>query len=110
MAYQKGDIVLVPFPITDLSAIKTRPAVVVSVGAFEHATGAVTVAVVTSRSFDSPFDYPLQDWQEANLRFPSWVRAKLVTLDPSQVRYRPGSVSVRDLHEVDRRLRLAFGV
>ena len=70
MAYQKGDIVLVPFPFTDLSATKTRPAVVVSVEAFEHAAGAVTVAMVTSRPCDTPFDCPLQDRRKVNLRLP----------------------------------------
>ncbi len=30
MAFQRGDVVLIPFPYTDLSASKTRPAVVVS--------------------------------------------------------------------------------
>ena len=28
--YQRGDVVLLPFPFTDLSAARTRPAVVVS--------------------------------------------------------------------------------
>jgi mRNA interferase MazF len=110
MAYQKGDIVLVPFPFTDLSAAKTRPAVVVSIDAFEFATRSVTVAMVTSRSSNTPFDCPLQDWRAANLLFPSWVRPKLATLDPSLVRFRPGTLSVRDLAEVDRRLRLALGL
>ncbi|MEA3397813.1 MAG: type II toxin-antitoxin system PemK/MazF family toxin [Chloroflexota bacterium] len=30
MAFQRGDVVLIPFPYTDLSASKTRPVVVVS--------------------------------------------------------------------------------
>ncbi len=30
MAFQQGEVVLIPFPYTDLSATKTRPAVVVS--------------------------------------------------------------------------------
>ena len=30
MAFQRGDVVLIPFPYTDLSTSKTRPAVVVS--------------------------------------------------------------------------------
>ncbi|MCS7265851.1 MAG: hypothetical protein NZ805_13580 [Armatimonadetes bacterium] len=30
MAFQRGDVVLVPFPFTDLSAQRVRPAVIVS--------------------------------------------------------------------------------
>jgi mRNA-degrading endonuclease toxin of MazEF toxin-antitoxin module len=46
--YQKGDVVLLPFPFTDLTATKTRPAVVVSVEAFQQDTGDFTVAMITS--------------------------------------------------------------
>lgn len=34
MAFQRGDVVLIPFPFTDLTATKTRPAVVVSSPAY----------------------------------------------------------------------------
>lgn len=74
--YRRGDIVLLPFPFTDLSATKTRPAVVVSVEGFEQETGDFTVAMITSVSRTTAYDYALQDWQAANLLRPSWVRAE----------------------------------
>jgi mRNA-degrading endonuclease toxin of MazEF toxin-antitoxin module len=39
MAFQRSDVVLVPFPFTDLSAKRARPAVVVSVPEYERTTG-----------------------------------------------------------------------
>jgi len=36
MTFRRGDVVLVPFPFSDLSTTKVRPAVVVS-GALYHA-------------------------------------------------------------------------
>ena len=107
--YQRGDIVLLPFPFTDLTAAKTRPAVVVSIEAFQRDTGDVTVAMITSVPRTTPYDYALQDWQAAHLLRPSWVRAKLATLNPALVRYKPGSLSDTDLAEVERRIRLALG-
>jgi mRNA interferase MazF len=108
MAYQKGDVVLVPFPFTDLSAAKTRPAVVVSVDDFERATGNVTVAMITSTAQHTSYDCALMDWQQAHLIFPSWMRAKLATLSVALVRYRPGRLSKRDLAEVEERMRRAL--
>ena len=108
--YQKGDVVLIPFPFTDLTTIKTRPAVVVSVNSFEEETSSFTVAMITSIPHTTTYDYALKDWQAANLLSPSWVRAKLVTLDPRLVRYCPGKLTNRDLTEVEKRIRLALGL
>ena len=108
--YQRGDVVLVPFPFTDLTSVKTRPAVVVSVGDFQAATGDFTVAMVTSVPHNTPFDYALRDWQAANLLVRSWVRAKLATLSHRLVRYRPGHLTDRDLAEVERRIRRSLGL
>jgi mRNA interferase MazF len=108
--YQKGEIVLLPFPFTDPTATKTRPAVVVSVEAFQRDSGDFTVAMITSVPRTTPYDYELQDWQAAHLLRPSWVRAKLATLDPVLVRYRPGRLSDADLTEVEERVRLALGL
>jgi len=106
--YKRGDIVLVPFPFTDLTTTKTRPAVVISVDGFQKRTGDFTVAMVTSVPHSTPYDYKIKDWQTANLLAPSWLRAKLVTLDPKLVRYQPGKLTKPDLKEVEKRIRLAL--
>ena len=108
--YQRGDIILLPFPFTDLSSTRTRPAVVVSVAGFQQETNDILVAMITSVPHTGAYDYQLQDWQAANLLRPSWVRAKLATLSPSLVRYRPGRLSDADLSEVEQRIRLALGL
>jgi mRNA interferase MazF len=100
---------LVPFPFTDLSATKTRPAVVVSTDAYRHETGSFLVAMITAASHDTSYDYALRDWQAANLLKPSWVRAKIATIQPSLIRFRPGTLSADDLAHVDARLRAALG-
>lgn len=106
--YQRGEVVLLPFPVTDLTATKTRPTVVVSVEVFQQDTGDFTVAMITSVPHTTPYDYELKERQAAHLLRPSWVRAKLATLDPVLVRYRTGRLSAADLAEVEKRIRLAL--
>ncbi len=66
--------------------------------------------MITSVAHTTPYDYELKEWQAAHLLRPSWVRAKLATLDPALVRYSPGRLSDADLAEVENRLRLALGL
>jgi mRNA interferase MazF len=106
--YSKGDIVLVPFPFSDLSSSKTRPAVVVSTEDYEGETGNIIVAMITSVLHASPFDCEIKEWKAANLLSPSWVRVKLATLEPSLVRFRPGKLTAEDLSEVNKILYLAL--
>ena len=108
ITYKRGDIVLVPFPFTDLTTAKTRPAVVVSAEEFQKEIGDFTVAMITSVPHSTSYDYEIKDWQAANLLVPSWLRAKLVTLDPKLVRYQPGKLTKADLSEAEKRIRLAL--
>ena len=48
-AYSFGDVVLVPFPFTDQTASKKRPAVVVSADAYHQRRPDVIVMAVTSQ-------------------------------------------------------------
>ena len=49
-SYRRGDIVLVSFPFTDLTAAKRRPALVVSPDSFNEATSDLVLAAITSQS------------------------------------------------------------
>jgi hypothetical protein len=59
---QKGDVVFLSFPFTDLSTTRTRLDVVFSVEAFQQDTGDLPVAMITSIPHTTPYDYEVKDW------------------------------------------------
>ena len=111
-AFQRGDVLLVPFPFSDLSTTKTRPAVVVSGVDYHRTEPDVLLAALTSQltQANGPCDYVLADWRGAGLRFPTALKPVLFTLDPVRVLYRIGALSAEDLKQVDQRLRLALSL
>lgn len=64
MEFRRGDVVLIPFPYTDLSASKTRPAVVVSSDTYHATRSELLLAYVSSRTSQAnpTIDYVLADW------------------------------------------------
>jgi mRNA interferase MazF len=102
------DLVLLPFPFTDLSTTKQRPCLILSVfqpkGLPEH----YVVAMVTSRLDGAVFlgDTRFTTWREAGLRRawpcatmpkPGMARlAKVVTVERSLIRKKLGRVDNRD--------------
>ncbi len=112
MAFQRGDVVLIPFPYTDLSASKTRPTVVVSSDLYHTVRSEILLAYVSSQiSQANPvIDYVLADWSAAGLLKPSFVRPKVAAVEPALVVYRLGTLSAQDLSEVDRCLRRAMAL
>jgi mRNA interferase MazF len=78
MAFRRGDVVLIPFPFTDLSAAKTRAAVVVSSDLYHQARPELLLAYVSSQVSKAhpTLDYLLLDWTAADLVRPSFVRPK----------------------------------
>jgi mRNA interferase MazF len=107
MAWMAGDVVLVPFPYRDQLAERTRPAAVVSAQVYNQ-QGDVVVAAITSHPARFPTDYALQDWQAANLQFPSTVRMLLASAAISRIVLQIGRLSDRDWAEVQARVRQVF--
>jgi mRNA interferase MazF len=112
MAFRRGDVVLVPFPYTDLSAAKTPPAIIVSSDLYHRVRSEILLAYVSSQVFKAHplLDYVLADWLLAGLLKPSFVRPKIAAIEPALVVYQVGSLSPQDQSEVDRRLRLALAL
>jgi mRNA interferase MazF len=112
MMFQRGDVVLVPFPFSDLRTTKVRPAVVISSPLYHATEPDLILAAVTSRiaSATGPLDYVLSDWRAAGLRYPSALKPVMFTLDPARVIYRIGALTPPDLAEVDERLRRALAL
>lgn len=112
MAYERGDVVLLPFPFTDQTATKVRPAVVVSSAEYMDSEPDLVVAGVTSRlpAEENLFDYVLQDWAEAGLRLPSALKPLLASIEPALVLLRVGKLSPPDMQGVDQVLRAALAL
>jgi mRNA interferase MazF len=112
MAYKRGEVILVPFPFTDLSATKVRPAVILSSAAYHAYEPDLLVGAITSQigGANQPTDYMLKDWKGAGLKFPSAFKAVIFTLDPKRVIHKVGSLNKTELAQLDKRLKLAFGL
>ena len=52
--FKRGDIVLVPFPFTDLSSSKRRPALIISPDSFNSANKDVVLVAITSQISSDP--------------------------------------------------------
>jgi mRNA interferase MazF len=110
--YLRGNVVLIPFPYTDLSAQKTRPAVVVSSDYFHSRRSELLLMYISSQvaKANTDLDYTLQDWREAQLQKPSFARPKIAAVEPTLIVYRIGALTTRDLNGIDLTLLKALGL
>ena len=98
--YSQGDVVLVPFPFTDQSGAKQRPAVVLSGEAYNRDHLDLILAPITSQLLHVPDEVRLTDWSAAGLVKPSLVKPVLSSFDSRLVRRRLGVLSASDLAQV----------
>jgi len=104
MPFDFGDVVLIPFPFPDQSAIKQRPAVVVSARAYNLARPDVVVMAITSqlRASTALGEVWLRDWQGAGLLKPSAIKSVIATLEQGLIKRRLGSLSANDQADLRR--------
>ena len=95
-----GDVVLVPFPFTDQTASKRRPAVVVSSDAYHRDRPDVIVAAITSRvaqAAASVGDVLLEDWRGAGRLKASLIKPVFTTVEQRLILRKLGALQPTDL-------------
>jgi mRNA interferase MazF len=103
----KGDIVLIPFPFTDLSGSKLRPAIVLAASSMD-----LTVCFVTTQlQWEEPTDVRLQPTLTNGLKRSSLIRvSKIATLDKSLAKGLLGQLDSNELSELDLKLKTLPGL
>ena len=106
---KRGDIVLVSFPFTDLSAEKLRPAVIISAEPQESDIVIAFISSVVPPGELPMADFPLApnhpDFPQTGLKKASIFKMnKLLTIERTKIIRRLGKVSPAIQKELDRRL------
>ena len=110
--YSFGDVVLVPFPFTDQSASKKRPAVVVSSDGYHQRRPDVIVMAVTSqilRPAGALGEVLIADWQGAGLPKASLLKPVLATIEQGLILRKLGALQGSDIQSVRSALRQILG-
>ena len=97
--FVKGDVVVAPFPFSDLSAAKKRPVLVVATLTGDD----VILCQITSQTISDSYAVPLQDEEfiSGGLRQASNIRPnRLFTADSNIILYRAGVVTEAKFQEV----------
>lgn len=96
--YDTYDIVVVPFPFTDTSEVKKRPAIVLSSAPEfnNHARACVLAMITTATHAPWPCDVEILDLDSAGLPTKSIIRMKLFTLDQRLILKNIGTLSQKD--------------
>ncbi len=93
-----GDLVVVPFPFSDLSNLKKRPALVIKVLKKD-----IILGQVTHKSYEKSEEVPItnKDLREGNLKLDSYVRlTKIFTFDKSLISYKIGTLKHDKMVEI----------
>jgi len=105
MNYSKGDVILLPYPFTDLKVTKVRPAVVVANEDRRYSD--VFVVPLTSRIGNlNSGEFLLQDWSKAGLNVVSAAKRGCVLVDTGLIKLKVGKLSRRDITSLNKALKL----
>lgn len=102
MAHSFGEVVLVPFPFTDQSGAKKRPAVIVSSSGYHAGQRDLVIMAITGQ-VRQPLGFAealVADWQAAGLIKQSVLKPVFTTIEQGLVLRSLGRLSDTDLRSL----------
>ena len=102
-----GEVVVLPFPQTNLQSGKRRPALVVA----DLAGDDLVLCQITRKAHSDAYSVPLlhSDFERGRLAVDSYIRAqRLFTVEQSVILYAAGKINVAKLQEVRAKIRQLF--
>lgn len=97
--FVKGDVVVTPFPFSDLTANKKRPALVVA----DLSGDDIIICLITSQNARDSYAISLsnEDFESGSLKKNSNVRPnRLFTIDAKVISYRIGDLKTQKMQEI----------
>ena len=101
--YKFGDVILVPFPFTNGSSGKKRPAIVISSDSYDRSKPDVILIAVTSQvNTELRFGEALvNNWSAAGLLKPSVIKPVIATVEKNLVIRKLGKLEAPDLEVLE---------
>ncbi|MBI2112180.1 type II toxin-antitoxin system PemK/MazF family toxin [Candidatus Woesearchaeota archaeon] len=91
MMYEQGDIVFLPFPYSDLTAAKQRPALIISNSTLNHTEDRICCLITSNKPKDGIL---INSFEKGSLPFESWVKPyRLFTVNTKIIRNKICKVS-----------------
>jgi len=107
--FVKGEVVVLPFPFSDLSGSKKRPALIIAALTGDD----IVLCQITSEARTDEYAIILSgvDFKAGRLQVESIIRPnRIFTADKSIISYKIGSLKESKMHDVEGRLKLIFGL
>ena len=103
MNYRQSDVILTPFPFSDLSSSKKRPSLVVSADTFNESSQDIVCCMITTNPKTDDYTVSIKgtDAEDGELHFNSTVKPhRLFTIDKKIVVKRLCSIRAEKFNEV----------
>lgn len=105
MIYNQFDIVLVPFPFTDKSTTKKRPAIVLNNQNYQIKNNHLILAMITSaKNSNWESDLPIKELESTGLKTECVIRYKIFSLDERIILKKIGKISENEQKQIKENL------